>query len=356
VLRAEWDLEEKEEHVYSRKGLPDGATVSFTVPEGWEIKSVEDLKGASISSDNRTVRGLAIVDKSHVIVFRRILPVVPFTPPPSITPTLVTPTPTPTLPPSPVTPAVTPVPPKEVDISTIHPSVSPGEIKQFQFTRSDIREIRAKLLTHSFHIGFRVEKIEFLQGIPEAGDFVYAYTNITPVRIVDGQLLPVDLKIEESWVDFRVGKEWIQKNGIDEERIKLARYEEKGRKWEYFHASILRKEKEYIYYSAKIPGFSLLAITGDKILPAPPFDPKLGIALSAIFISVSILIFIFYRREKPVDLDLLRERARNIRALLESIDEQYSQRKISEKTYRELRRKNEKELAKVKRKMRRALR
>ena len=55
-----WDLEDKNEHVYSRVGLNDNNAISFTVPEGWTIDSVEDLKGSSISSDKRTVSGLAI--------------------------------------------------------------------------------------------------------------------------------------------------------------------------------------------------------------------------------------------------------------------------------------------------------
>lgn len=103
----EWTLEEKNEHVYSRVGLTDNDAVSFTVPEGWVISSVEDLKGSSISSDNRTVSGLAISDKAHVIRFTKAP--VP-TPSPSPFPT---PTPFPSLTPIPIpttTPIVTPSP------------------------------------------------------------------------------------------------------------------------------------------------------------------------------------------------------------------------------------------------------
>lgn len=68
---AEWDFEDRDEHVYCRKGLTDGCTVTFTVPEGWEITSVKNLRGYSISSDGRTVRGTAIKSNPHEITFTK---------------------------------------------------------------------------------------------------------------------------------------------------------------------------------------------------------------------------------------------------------------------------------------------
>ncbi len=68
---AEWDLEDRNEHVYCRKGLSDGCTVTFTVPEGWKISAVKNLRGYSISSDGRTVRGTAITGEPHEITFTK---------------------------------------------------------------------------------------------------------------------------------------------------------------------------------------------------------------------------------------------------------------------------------------------
>ena len=34
---AEWNLEDKNEHAYSRVGLDDNDAISFTVPEGWKL-------------------------------------------------------------------------------------------------------------------------------------------------------------------------------------------------------------------------------------------------------------------------------------------------------------------------------
>jgi len=45
--------------------------VTFTVPKGWEISSVENLRGYSISSDGRTVRGTAIGSEPHEITFTK---------------------------------------------------------------------------------------------------------------------------------------------------------------------------------------------------------------------------------------------------------------------------------------------
>ncbi|MCW7070240.1 MAG: PGF-CTERM sorting domain-containing protein [Methanophagales archaeon] len=116
-----WNFEDKNEHVYSRVGLDDNDAVPFTVPVGCIISSVEDLKGNSTSSDKRTVKGLAITGKTHVIRFTRApvhttspSPSPASTPSPSPTPTaspiptpIVTPTPspTPTLTPAPAPPA-----------------------------------------------------------------------------------------------------------------------------------------------------------------------------------------------------------------------------------------------------------
>lgn len=68
---AEWDLEDTDEHVYSRGRLTSRCTVSFTVPEGWVISSVGGLKGSSISSDKKTVRGAAITGEPHEITFTK---------------------------------------------------------------------------------------------------------------------------------------------------------------------------------------------------------------------------------------------------------------------------------------------
>ena len=106
-----WNLEDKNEHVYSRVGLVDNNVVSFTVPKGWIISSVEDLKGNSTSSDKRTVRGLAITGKTIVIRFTKA-PVPTSSPSPSPTPAS-SPSPTPTASPIPTTtptPVVTPTP------------------------------------------------------------------------------------------------------------------------------------------------------------------------------------------------------------------------------------------------------
>jgi hypothetical protein len=105
------DVERSDEHVYSRVGLNDGDFVSFTVPTGWIISSTEDLKGSSISSNNRTVIGV-VTDKAYVIKFSKA-----GIPSPSVTSTPV-PSPTPT---ASTVPAFTPTP------KMTTPSPSPKE-------------------------------------------------------------------------------------------------------------------------------------------------------------------------------------------------------------------------------------
>lgn len=93
--KAEWDLEDRDEHVYSRTGLDDNDAVSFTVPEGWVISSVEDLKGNSTSSDKRTVTGLAISGETLVIRFTKAQVPTPSPTPEAISTPDVTPNSTP---------------------------------------------------------------------------------------------------------------------------------------------------------------------------------------------------------------------------------------------------------------------
>jgi hypothetical protein len=81
------DLEDSDQHVYSEKGLNDGDYVSFTVPDGWIISAAEDLKGSSISADNKTVIGIA-TSNAHVIKFVKAgisSPSITITPAPSST-------------------------------------------------------------------------------------------------------------------------------------------------------------------------------------------------------------------------------------------------------------------------------
>lgn len=70
-MREEIEKPEKERRETENTFIDGVRAVPFTVPVGCIISSVEDLKGNSTSSDKRTVKGLAITGKAHVIRFTR---------------------------------------------------------------------------------------------------------------------------------------------------------------------------------------------------------------------------------------------------------------------------------------------
>jgi hypothetical protein len=120
------DLERSDEHVYSRAGLKDGDFVSFTVPMGWIISSAEDLKGSSISTDKRTVNGIA-TNKVYAIKFSKAA-----ISSPSLTVTPV-PSPTPTASPMPTyTPVATIIPTASPTTPTAIPAAEAPEERGFE--------------------------------------------------------------------------------------------------------------------------------------------------------------------------------------------------------------------------------
>ena len=66
--------------------------------------------------------------------------------------------------------------------------------------------------------------------------------------------------IENTVVCFKVEKSWIQDKGIDRSSIILNRYSDK--KWDPLPTSQSGEDEEYLYFTAKTPGFSPFAITG----------------------------------------------------------------------------------------------
>jgi PGF-pre-PGF domain-containing protein len=72
-------------------------------------------------------------------------------------------------------------------------------------------------------------------------------------------------------INFKVEKAWIKDKNIDPSSIALNRYSDK--KWEQISASSTGEDNNYLYFSAKTPGFSFFGITGKvketEIKPEP---------------------------------------------------------------------------------------
>lgn len=103
------------------------------------------------------------------------------------------------------------------------------------------------------------------QDIIAPQDKVYKYLN-----------LRIGLKaneVDNVQYEFRVSKDFIRENNIEETTLKLNRYNES--KWELLKTNKNRSDANYTYYEAMSKGFDLFAITGKpKITPTPAMPPK----------------------------------------------------------------------------------
>ena len=62
----------------------------------------------------------------------------------------------------------------------------------------------------------------------------------------------------EAKVEFMVEKAWLTENSVDPASIKLLRYSDS---WGYLPTSIKGQDKTYVYYTTKVPEFSVFAIS-----------------------------------------------------------------------------------------------
>lgn len=69
-------------------------------------------------------------------------------------------------------------------------------------------------------------------------------------------------EIEEASIEFMVSKEWINQNNIDKDSITMYRYHDNN--WQDLETVFSSDENDNYLYSAKIPGFSYFAITGEE--------------------------------------------------------------------------------------------
>ncbi|MDD3247888.1 MAG: PGF-pre-PGF domain-containing protein [Methanosarcina sp.] len=66
--------------------------------------------------------------------------------------------------------------------------------------------------------------------------------------------------IENPVLCFKVEKSWMQNKSIDRASIALNRYEDKA--WVQLPVNLSEEDEEFLYFTAKVPGFSSFAITG----------------------------------------------------------------------------------------------
>jgi len=90
---------------------------------------------------------------------------------------------------------------------------------------------------------------------------------IEPLGILHQYVVIATDKIKEDDIEFvsinfKVSKEWINENDIDESSINLNRYIDNS--WKKLKTNKRDFDSNYVYFNAMSPGFSVFAITGEK--------------------------------------------------------------------------------------------
>lgn len=75
-----------------------------------------------------------------------------------------------------------------------------------------------------------------------------------------------DRTVADSSVSFKVAKQWIEDEEIDENSIYLLQYE--AGKWNYLTTTATYEDNAYKYFTAQTPGFTTFAISGSRKEPA----------------------------------------------------------------------------------------
>jgi len=105
-----------------------------------------------------------------------------------------------------------------------------------------------------------VEMVENVE-VPVPPGIVHRYmkieTNIAPASI-KGLL-----------TKFRVSKSWVVQNDIDEETIRVLKFDEVENEWRALPTEPVGTDENYLYFKVTMSEFSLFAITGEKAAPTP---------------------------------------------------------------------------------------
>ncbi|MDO9098190.1 MAG: PGF-pre-PGF domain-containing protein [Candidatus Methanoperedens sp.] len=159
------------------------------------------------------------------------------------------------------------------------------------------------LITPAKNFGLTSIRVEMLkelskiEGITPPIGIVYKYANIwAGAKELEGEEGVID-----AFIGFRVETGWLAENNLEEDIIKLLRWD--GSKWVTLDTTAKSRDENFVYYEAKTPGFSPFAIVAiplypsaaDRIVEIPtliaiPFQKIIEIIESKSLLWVSILI------------------------------------------------------------------
>jgi PGF-pre-PGF domain-containing protein len=173
--------------------------------------------------------------------------------------------------------------------------------------KEGITKISITTLVNASNVEINLKKIESSVAPTGAGANVYKYFNITAKNLNDSSIKTV-------YIHFEIPQSWITSNNINTSTIKLKRYKTA---WNELMTEKLSEDSTNVYLRAETPGFSLFAITADKIViymstsaggeesPAAGISKKtimLGGLVIAFLALVAFIYFGFLRKNGPEKL------------------------------------------------------
>jgi len=135
--------------------------------------------------------------------------------------------------------------------------IEAGKPETASFEGLDVYNITLIVDKTVYNVSIVVEKLAGIGGITAAPGIVLSYFNITVTNLTGVNV--------SATIEFKVSKSWMSENSIEEETIKLYKYEERegiGR-WFALPTSKIGEDSSFSYFSAETSSFSLFAISGE---------------------------------------------------------------------------------------------
>ncbi|MDD4249419.1 MAG: NosD domain-containing protein [Methanosarcina sp.] len=147
-------------------------------------------------------------------------------------------------------------------VSGAQQRVTAGKESHLQFNGAEA-DVLGVVFTAEKYSGIVVARVEVLDksvsgSSGNAKGIVYQQMNL----LVGNERFESSENIKKAYIDFRVPKTWVEENNIDVSTTTLNRF--KDDKWNPLSTEQTGEDKEYFYFRAETPGFSLYSITGKK--------------------------------------------------------------------------------------------
>ena len=133
--------------------------------------------------------------------------------------------------------------------------IEAGKPETVSFEGLDVYNITLIEDKKVYNVSIVVEKLAKVVGITDAPGVVLSYFNITVTNLTGVNA--------SATVEFKVSKSWMSENSIEEETIRLYKYEEGIGRWFALPTSKIGEDSSFSYFSAETSSFSLFAISGE---------------------------------------------------------------------------------------------